>query len=238
MDPRHTAVAAGIEPGTAVLVEVAERTRVVDLTATGAVDRPTPTRLPSVPVAPPATSATHFTAVLSDQIEALAHDQRVRHPYRTTAAGWYAPALAWPIVAWVERTPSGDEDVWMRVFEPAEPARPLASGPGFQRHVVSDGTALAWVEPDGIHVWDPSTNTHQQFDADTGFHSPPTLSDGVVCWEDRGPSTDNATAPAGVDIVCSDGVRADGPGNQLHPSRSGPWLLYRSDGHTWLLTAP
>jgi len=238
LDPRFTAVSAGIGPGSAVLVEVAHRTRVVDLDARGAVDRSSATRLPSVPVAPPATSATHFAAILEDQVEALAHDQRVRHPFRTAASGWYAPALAWPIVAWVERTADGDENVWMRVFEPPEPARPLAQGPGFQRHVVSDGRSLAWVEPGGIHLWDPPTDTHRTLPADTGFHAPPTLSEGVVCWEERRPPSGQTESRADIDIVCSDGLRAEGPGHQLYPSRSGPWLLYRSDEHTWLLTAP
>ena len=238
LDPRLTAVSVGIEPGSAVLVEVSSRTRVVDLDAGGAVDRSSATRLPSSPVAPPATTATHFAAVLEDQVEAMAHDQRVRHPYRTAAASWYAPALAWPVVAWVERSADGDEDVWMRVFEPPEPARLLAGGPGFQRHVVSDGRFLAWVESDGVQLWDSTTDTKRTLKADTGFHAPPSLSEGVVCWEERSTTSAGADLRTDIDILCSDGLRADGPGHQLHPSRSGPWLLFRSNAHTWLLTIP
>ena len=238
LDPNHTAVAAGTTPGTAVLVEVSTRTRIIDLSGAGPVERADATRLPKMPIAPPATTDTHFAAILPDQIEGLPHHEQVRRPYRTQAAGWYPPALAWPVVAWVESSADGDEDVWVRTFEPPGPAELLASGTGFQRHVVSDGTSLAWVAPDRLHLWNPQTGQKESLPANTGFHAPPSLSDGVLCWEERRTPPGGTRPRPDIDILCSDGLEAAGPGDQLFPSRSGSWLLYRSDGHTWLLTAP
>ena len=89
----------------------------------------------------------------------------------------------------------------------------------------------------GLTIWDPHLDTFEDLPADTGFLSAPTISDGVVCWEERGPA-DVQNPRMGIDILCSDGLNASGPGDQLHPSRSGNRLLYRDAGHTWLVTGP
>lgn len=237
LDPARTAVSAGTTSDALVLVELDGRTRVVDVTPHGATDRDGVTRLPAAPIAPPAGAPEHFAAALPDRIEALAYHARVRPTFKAHPVGWYAPALAWPHVAWVERSDAAVEQVWtVQAAPPGEP-RLLSEGPGHQRHVVSDGRHIAWVAPGRLEQWTPSTGARTSLPADTGFHAPPTISDGVVCWEERREPPGGARPRPDIDILCSDGMEATGPGDQLWPSRSGPWLLYRADGHTWLKTA-
>ena len=237
LDPRHTGAAQGGASDTAILVEAADRTRVVELSPAGARDQAEGVRLPSPPVAPPAAASEHFAALLTDRVEAMPLDARVRPTFAAHPAPWYPPALAWPLVAWVERGPELEERVWMVSIDP--PGRPelLSTGTGHHRHVVSDGQRFAWVQDGGLVVWDPVEDHRTELDARTGFLSPPSLSDGVACWEERIPGTPDETSDH-IDILCSDGLAARGPGHQLRPSRSGPYLLYRSEGHTWVVTAP
>lgn len=238
LDPRHTAVSAGPTDSSAVLVEVADRTRVVDLRVTGATDRTEVTRLPAAPIAPPTTTARHFAALLPDRVEALAHNTRVRPTFAASPVAWYPPALAWPHVAWVERNAQQRETVWVVQTHPPADPHPILESTHHQRHVVSDGTTFVWVDGGQLRTWNPETDQQQVIPAATGFHAPPTISGGVVCWEERRDPPGSARPRADIDILCTDGLSAAGPGDQLFPSRSGPWLLYRSAGHTWLRTAP
>ncbi len=94
------------------------------------------------------------------------------------------------------------------------------------------------MDDEGIALWNPTTNDRKHILADSGFHAAPTLWAGIACWEERGSRSSILSQRSGVDIRCSDGLDVVVPGDQLSPSRSGPWLVYRSEGHTWLKTAP
>ena len=180
-------------------------------------------------VAPATTDGEHLVWLLADAVEIgrKGSDRTTRHAARPM--GWYPAALAWPWVAWVEDGgPDGEDVVAVNTSDGQRP-RPLAGGPGHQRHVVGQGRRLAWVEDDAILVLDTADQTRTRVAARTGFQAPPTLWQDVLCWETR--------AQGDVDITCTDGTRADGPGDQLWPSRWEGWLLYRQDRQVWLRTA-
>lgn len=125
----------------------------------------------------------------------------------------------------------------MLPLDEQDPApRPLSAGPGHQRHVVGSGDTLAWVEPGALVIQDTRTGEARHLPVDTGFSAPPTLWGQVACWEER-PAPGPEGARDGVDIRCSDGLDAAGPGHQRWPSRYGPWLLYREGDQPWLRTA-
>ncbi|RME21804.1 MAG: hypothetical protein D6798_17350, partial [Deltaproteobacteria bacterium] len=92
------------------------------------------------------------------------------------------------------------------------------------------------VEDEQVVLWDLERDERQRLGSHTGFSAAPSLWRDVVCWEER-PTHPPGTDGDGVDIECSDGLRAGGPGHQRWPSRFGPWLLYRVDGELWLATA-
>lgn len=186
------------------------------------------TRVTDALVAPPATDGRHVAIAAADHVQAFLATDRQRRRIEARPAGWYAPALAWPWVAWVEDAGADGEDVRACHMERGDAPVTLAGGPGYQRHVVGDGHWLAWVEEDAVVIWDTVTDARTRHPAITGFHAPISLSDGVACWETRdGPD---------IDIACSDGLMVRRAGDQRWPSRSGPWLLFREDGRSWLLS--
>ena len=187
-------------------------------------------RYPQVTVAPPGFDGHHLALLRADALMVGAPDDRGSHVWEAHPAGWYPPAVAWPWVAWVQDAGEGDEDVYAVNTSRADAPIALAKGPEHQRHVVASGAFLAWVEDARIVVLDTTTMDRHVIPARTGFSAPISLWGRVVCWEERGKDD--------IDIVCSDGMRADGPGDQEAPSRWGPWLLYRSQGRVWLETAP
>ena len=97
------------------------------------------------------------------------------------------------------------------------------------RHVVGSVGELAWVEDGVIVRLNVRTGARQVLHADAGFSAPISLWTDVVCWEDR--------SGADLDVRCSDGLSAEGPGDQQAPSRWGPYLMYRSDGAVWVTMA-
>ncbi|MDP6934378.1 MAG: hypothetical protein QGG40_15740 [Myxococcota bacterium] len=178
-------------------------------------------------VAPAATDGTHVAVLGADQVQAFPAVERSRKVYEAHPAGWYPPALAWPWVAWVEDGGPSGEDVFALDVREGE-RTVLAEGPGPQRHVVGSGSFLAWVESDdSVTVLDTRDDHRTRYDVRTGFSAPPSLWNGVVCWEERGRD---------VDIRCSDRVYLGGEGHQQWPSRHDRWLLYREDGQTMLYT--
>lgn len=187
-------------------------------------------RFPQVQVAPPGFDGQHLALLRSEALVVGAPADRGSRVWEARPMGWYPPAIAWPWVAWVQDAGDGDEDVYAVNTSRADPPFPLAKGPEHQRHVVASGEFLAWVEDDRVVLLDTTTMSRQVIPARTGFSAPPSLWGGVLCWEERGKED--------IDIVCSDGMRADGPGDQEAPSRWGPWLLYRARGQVWLETAP
>lgn len=176
--------------------------------------------------APPAFDGTHSAVFGADFVTVGSPDSRLGQRYPARPAGWYAPAIAWPWVAWVARGEDGREEVWAVDTSRADEPHPLSRAEGDERHVVGSGAYLAWVEADRIVRLNVLTGARKVMPADAGFSSPITLWGEVVCWEDRG--------GADVDVVCTDGLEARGPGDQLAPSRWGPYLLYRSGGRVWV----
>lgn len=172
------------------------------------------------PIAPPAVGGGRVAVLYADHVEHYRAGDRSRTHVDAHPLPWYPPALAAGAVAWVERTRETGEDVWLAGDDRA--ARVLAGGPGDQRHVVGDGDWLAWVEPGAVVLHHLPTGAQTRFAADTGFRAPPTLSDGVVCWEERAALLQGGD----VDLVCSDGWTLRRPGDQRSPSRHRGWLLF------------
>ena len=83
----------------------------------------------------------------------------------------------------------------------------------------------------GASVWvDRRLRTEVTDPVDAGFDAPVALSGPVRCAETRplrgaGVRCFGAALPPGVDLAGHD-----------HPSVAGPWLLTRTDAHTWLTT--
>lgn len=180
--------------------------------------------------APAATDGEHIAVLVDGHIQAFPATKRTRRKWPTTARGWYPPALSWPVVAWVTEQ-DGDEDVqWIDLAGDLGP-QVLSGGPGHQRHVVGSATHLAWVEDQALVIWSAQTHERTIIPTETGFSAPPTLWEGTACWEER-------TANNGIDLRCSDGMAVRAPGHQQHPSRYGPWLLYREGDRLMLYTAP
>jgi len=187
-------------------------------------------RFPQAQVSPPGFDGEHLALLREDAVVVGAPGDRGSRVWGARPMGWYPPAIAWPWVAWVEDGGDGDEDVYAVNTSRADPPIALARGPEHQRHVVASGEFLAWVEDERVVVLNTTTMQRHVIPARTGFSAPISLWDDVVCWEQRGEED--------IDILCSDGLRADGPGDQRAPSRWGPWLLYRAQGRVWLETAP
>lgn len=188
------------------------------------------TRFPERLVAPPAFDGEHLALLAGDHVTVGSPVERTSRRWDARPAEWYPPALAWPWVAWVEDAGPDGEDVVALNTARTEGPLSLAGGPGYERHVAGSGSFLAWVEDEAVLILDTRSGERRSIPAKTGFNAPLALWQDVACWESR--------AGSDLDIVCSDGLVADGPGDQSAPSRYGPWLLYRSEGRVWLKTAP
>lgn len=184
-------------------------------------------RAAEAPPGAPATDGTHGAFAARDHVAAFTlSDTRRTHTEARPLLG--APlALAWPFTAWIQQDPLTGEDVWLRGADGR--ARPLARNPGDERNVAGDGRWLAWTAADAVYVEDLDRRERRRYPAETGFHGGLGMWGPVACWEDR--------AGADVDIRCSDGVEIRRPGDQLHPSRHGPWLLFREGDLVFLATA-
>jgi len=188
--------------------------------------------------APPATNGTLAAMLSEGRASVWTLEDRSRPLYDARPAAWFPPALSTTHLAWVQDAGEDLEDIWGLDLRSDRPRPiPLALGPSSQRHVVGSGHFLAWVEPEAIVLLETDSGERTRIPARTGFSAPPSLWEGVVCWEER-PTHPPHEEGDGVDILCSDRLRADGPGHQRWPSRFGPWLLYRQDGELWLRTAP
>ncbi|MFZ5477835.1 MAG: hypothetical protein ACOZNI_13755 [Myxococcota bacterium] len=184
------------------------------------------------PVGPLATDGEHVAVAWPTAVEAFESTATTRTRADARPVAGEAVALAWPLAAWVQQDPLSGEDVWVR--GPDAKPRALARGPGSERLLAGDGRWLAWAGPGGVYVQDVVRGERRAYAADTGFLSAPTLWGPVACWEDR------ARLRAGtgdVDLRCSDGVTVARAGDQLHPARWGPWLVFREGGHVFLATA-
>ncbi|NOY27805.1 MAG: hypothetical protein GXP62_18230 [Oligoflexia bacterium] len=232
-------ISPGLSPG--LLMAVGPDAGLIALQDTGPelLDRPR-SRTPSI--AAPATDGSIGAALYEGRVSAWPLDSPTHRLVEAHPVGWYPPALVPGLVAWVEDAGPDGEDVWaMSTTDRHATPRPLSAGPGNQRHVVSSGSWLAWVEPASIVLLDTATEKSHRIAAHTGFSAPPALWQDTVCWETRPDSPDSPDSgedpQAGVDIRCSDGLDAAGPGHQRWPARFEGWLLYRQDGILWLKTA-
>lgn len=182
------------------------------------------------PLGMPATDGVHLAVLTGPHLQAFSASSPARRLVETRAAGWEAPALSWPGVAWTVVDEAGDHDVhWLPEAGQGQPEA-LAAGPGDQRLVVAQGGWLAWVDEGEVVLHEVDSGARQRLPARTGFNGPPALWQGVACWESREEDGD-------IDLRCSDGRHLDRPGDQLWPSLWGPWLLFQEEGKTWLLTA-
>ena len=234
----------GLDEG--LLLAVGDPAGLVRLSPQGATLADLP-RIHTPVTAPPATDGRRGALVAEDRVSAWPLEAASRVTHAARPVGWYPPALAGTLLAWVEDGGVDGEDVWALDLAAAKAAdkasgeaaapRPLAAGPGHQRHVVASGTTMAWVEPGALVVLDTVSGERRRLPVDTGFSAPPALWRDVACWEER-PAAGAEGEANGVDIRCSDGVTAEGPGHQRWPSRYGPWLLYREGDQPWLRTAP
>lgn len=231
LDPRKTGVGPGPASGSAALVQVGGAVRLYIVDEDGVHQVESPTRLPGLPAGLPATDGVHVAAVMDGRVEALVATDKVRPSWTAKPVGWQAVALNWPWVAWVQQGPDGSEDVWALQVGGASPA-PIAQGPSHQRLVVADGDGFVFAEGERLARWRPDRGITERLDTHTGFLSAPTSSEGQLCWEERRDDADD------IDVICTDAMAAKGPGDQLRPSRSGAWLIYRHEGRVWLRTAP
>ncbi len=220
----------GVGPG--YLVVMSDPATMVHLTTEGPEVEPAPTPIRRRLVAPPSTDGAHIAVLTESHTWAFSTPDRARKMYEAQPAGWFPPALAWPWVAWVQAAEDGTLEV--RALEVDSPSPVILSENG-GKHVTGPGAMdiangrLAWVEPDAVVVMDPLTGERTHNPARTGFNSPITLWNGVVCWETRD-GTD-------LNIECSDGLEVSGAGHQSWPSRWDRWLLYREGDQVLLLTA-
>ena len=175
----------------------------------------------------PGTVSGDWVAVLTtDSLQAFPIRQRARRTFSVQPAEWYPPALSPPFVAWVENGDSNGEDIYWIDVEEEHMGQILSGGIGNQRHVVASNGHFAWVEPDGLVIFNIATEEHIRFSTVTGFNAAPTLWENIACWEER--------ADTHIDIQCSNGLLIDRPGHQLHPSLYAEWLIFREGDHLFV----
>ncbi len=178
--------------------------------------------------APPAVDGRHVALVLDGSVSTFTLGEPVRRSRDAAPLPWFAPALAWPWVYWVdgsERDRSG-MDIWAWNAEEGRPM-PWVVAPGDQRHVAASGDWVGWLDDSGVHLQQRSTGECFFHAADTGFRAGLALDESVACWEERGVE--------GFAVQCSDGLEVRGR-DAGWPSRWGRWLLVRIQGVPWLFT--
>ena len=197
--------------------------------------RPAPAGFSGIPgVAAPAFDGERFAVAREGRVShaPVGHGDGPSIEYSREASPlpWFPPAMSWPTVLWADGRdqPASGLDLW-RWDTDKGPPRPWVTRPGDQRHVVAADGWAAWLDDEGVWLERLADGARWRHRAETGFRAPPSLWHGVVCWEER--------TAGELDVACSDGVRADGDGDQGWPSRWGPWLLYRQGDDAWLATA-
>jgi hypothetical protein len=187
------------------------------------------TQAPLVPnsgISPAATDGEWVAIAFPSGVQVFRLDEKIRRTVAAQPAPWYPPAIDGELVAWVD-TRAGTEDIWALVA--GKPVA-VATSQEQERHVAVSGSQVAWIDSTGVHAWDSLTG--QTWHAVADAHTTRRLSfdAGVACWEDWN--------GVDVDVVCSDGVRWDGPGHQRAPDRQGEHLLVVDRGRALLLVLP
>ncbi len=174
--------------------------------------------------APPGTDGRTVVLATATDLQWMVLGENRRFHIESRPAPWYPPAVAGDVIAWVTRTDQTGEDIWIL---DGDAARPLANGPGHERHPVASVESLAWLEEEGVVIHDLSTGEQTRFSGDVHTNTGLTLWESVACWE--------VWKEGDIDIQCSDGLQVTGEGHQRHPARVGSALLYRENGHTWVV---
>ncbi len=183
-----------------------------------------PERLPAIPGfegdGALATDGETLALRLDDEVQRVALGEPLRHHLGGAPAPWYALAVDGEHTAWVSLEEGGSA-VWLRSGD--APAREL-DGEQHPRHVAASGGYLGWIRDDGVVVMDLASGERARYPADAHTSRRLSLQGPVACWEQWNGED--------VDVACSDGVTAGGPGHQRNPSRGGGWLLFVQDGRT------
>jgi hypothetical protein len=218
------AESAGLAPGQILAVGDEERLWVL----------PSPTPLPTKgrsgdAIAPPASWGPGLAVLLQGQVSVGTTGDHARRIREAQPLPWYPPAMSWPTVYWVDGRGGGQTgmDIWGWTPS-AGPPVPVVVQAGDQRHPVASATHLAWTDEEGIWLQELEHGQRWLHAAEVGFRAGPSIHEGTLCWEER--------RQGDVDVRCTDGLAAQGPGYQGWPSRYGPWLLIRRDGIPWLIT--
>jgi hypothetical protein len=175
-------------------------------------------------VAPPGTDGKKVVLATAVDLQWMELGGNLRFHIESRPVPWYPPVVTGDVIAWVTRTDQTGEDIW--ILEQGA-ARPLANGPGHERHPAASAGNLAWLEEEGVVIHDLSTGEQTRFSADVHTNTGLTLWGSVACWE--------VWKEGDIDIQCSDGLQVTGEGHQRHPARVGNALLYRENGHTWVV---
>jgi hypothetical protein len=183
-------------------------------------------------VGPAAVAAGLIAVPYGDGIERFELGESTRRRVPARPLPWYPMALAAGIAAWVQADPLTGQDIWTLGTDGQQ--RPLARDAADARHVAGSGRWLGWVEPAGVRVQDMATGERRAHPADTGFHAGISLWGPVACWEERGRLR---SGEGDVGVRCSDGLSVDDRGDELNPSRWGPWLVYARGGEHYIATA-
>jgi hypothetical protein len=184
----------------------------------------------ATPIAPPALSGPGAALISEGRVTRFELGEGPRLSREAEPLPWFTPALVWPTVIWVDGRDQERSGLDLWIWGPEGPPRALATLPGDQRHVAASRRLVAWVDERGVWLQDQRDGARRLHRAETGFRAGISVFDDVVCWEER--------REGDIDVACSDGLEARGPGDQGWPSRWGPWLLYRQGGVPWLATAP
>ena len=135
--------------------------------------------------------------------------------------GWYPPAWWGDSVVWVEDDRRGGEDLW--IYSKENGPRLLRGGPEAQRHPVSYGETLAWLEGDTIGLWSLGDQKPTFWDANVVDRL--AINAKRVCWSEQ---------EKDIDIHCNDGFVLQRKGHQIWPSLWGDFLLFREEGQLML----
>ena len=188
------------------------------------------TDLPRIPVrtiAPPATDGTQAVVVTPENLQLFVLGEPLRKHVEAVPAPWYPPAISGNWLAWVDlsRLEETGEDILLHHADTGR-VETLAGGPGNERHVVASGDWLAWLDDDGVVILHLETREMVRIETDAHTTTGLGLWGSVACWEEW--------SEGDVDLRCSDGLRVRGSGHQRRPSRWGRYLLFESEGRTWV----
>ena len=144
---------------------------------------------------------------------------RVTQKSAANPRGWYPPAWWKDSLVWVEDDGKGGEDLWLWNPSQGSPKALWTKG-GNQRHPISKGARLAWVEDNRIGLWE---DTELKFIESVSVVDRLALSQDRICWSQKNQGED-------IDIYCHDGFVLKRSKHQTWPVLWKDYLLFREDG--------